>query len=113
VDVAAGSLVRLYRDTPHMAHDTYTGRRIRVTLAPRTYRVERGVVGYPTVGWLTGFADTPPAVVFVVEPPPDDSATLEIVGTCRGRVDDGHRRGNGVNFHVLVDGCSLFRHAAP
>lgn len=110
--MSPSSLVRLYRDTPGIARDTYTGRRVRVRLPAKGYLVVGDGVGYKGVGWFTGYADTPPVVLFLCDPPPDNSAPIEVVGVCAGRVEDGVRRGPGIDWQVRVTGCSLTRHAA-
>jgi hypothetical protein len=98
LEVSPSNLVRLYRDTPNLAADSFTGRRIRCRLTPGTYRVVPG-----GVGWVTGFQDLP-AVFFACDPPtgvlPTD--TLEVVGSCAGITHDGHRRGPGVDWFIMV-----------
>lgn len=110
VDVSPESLVRLYRDTPHIAHETYSGRRVRVNLPAGSYKIIQQGVGYRIVGWFTGFQDTPPVLVFFCDPPPDEKAALEIVGVCRGRTNDGLRRAPGIDFVITVTECSVLRH---
>lgn len=82
---------------------------MRVRLEPGEYRIIPGGVGHPPagVGWFTGFADTPPAVVFRCDPPPDETYGLVVVGLCRGAVADGVRRSPGIDFGIVVDECQV------
>lgn len=108
VDVSAASLVRLYRDTPHIANSSYTGLRIRVRLEPKTYKVNPDGLGWPAgVGWFAGFADTPPVIVFHCAPPADNTKALEVVGVCNGMTRDGVRRAPGINWCLDVADCSV------
>lgn len=113
IDVGPASLVRIYRDTPGIAASTYTGRRVRVRLPASGYVVKADGVGWSGVGWLTGFSDAPPALVFFCDPPPDNKSDIEVVGLCAGRSEDGHKRAPDVDWCVVVTECSLLRRAAP
>lgn len=99
LEVSPANLVRLYRDTPNLANDSFTGRRIRCRLTPGAYRLVPG-----GVGWVTGFQDLP-AVFFACDSQPAGvlpTDTLEVVGYCVGVTRDGHRRGPGVDWYVTV-----------
>lgn len=99
--VGIESLVDVY----HADRRYYDGRKIRVVLDAKSYRVSSGQVEARLCG--------PDSIVlFSVsrkeEVPDDNSHSLEIVGICRGRIRDGRIRcsdGIRIDWHVLVDSC--------
>lgn len=100
--VPASRLVNGYLDTPDLAHRTWTGRTVTVTLAAGNYSVTPDAVH-----WFTGFENTPPVIVFECERPPrDNTQTIRITGVCRGSFRDGKRRSPEIDFFVKVADCT-------
>lgn len=98
------SLVRTYRDSRQLADDTWLNRPVRCTVPAGTYTVTDRTLCYQT-----GMANTAPCIVFEFDTPPPTTGDIVIVGTCRGIIRDGHRRGQGVDFCVRVSDCSTAR----
>jgi hypothetical protein len=75
-DVDAATLHRSYRDRS----ERWTHRRVRVRLPAHSYSVAPGAVV-----WHAGADSDPPAVRFLCDRPPADSANpVELTGVCRG-----------------------------
>lgn len=97
------SLYRAYRDAPDMAHTTWTGHRVRITLLPRDYQTRPD-----GIHWFDSMKDAPAVFVFVTDRPPlDNSNTIEIIGVCRGRQNDGIVRGPLCDWHIRCDECTV------
>jgi hypothetical protein len=87
------------------------GKRVVMTLAPRTYTVVKDDDN-PGIHWHVVIprppaTPVPPAIVFLCQPPPDNSRFIEITGTVRGAVGDDTDRGSGVRFTISVDATGL------
>ena len=101
-DLDARSLHNSYLD----GSNRWTGKTIRVMLIPDAYTVSS-----EGIYWHTGRDTDPPSIVFiVVGAPKDNKEHIELVGVCRGRVEDGKLRGAGHRFHIRVDVISLSKH---
>lgn len=100
--VRATDLARNYRDRPAVASQAYDGRRVLVAL---TNPVVRG----HELHWHLAGPDVPAVVVCRFEGAvPTPAPVVWIVGTCRGRVDDGAAREfTGYTFHVVIEGCRV------
>lgn len=100
--MSPAAIVRVYRDTPELAKTAYTGATIRVRIEPSNYALAPRQIHWHQ----TGFTDAPPVIVFECRELPADSASeIEITGVCRGRVEDGKRRGPGIDWYVRVVDC--------
>lgn len=103
IPVQPAALVKIYRDFPLSTADAaYRGYRIICRLDPGTYTVAPDHVGF-----LSSNLPDPPVILFRCQPPPDARSRLEITGVCRGLTRDGVRRGAGIDWFLVVDGCEV------
>jgi len=98
--VRASDLARFYRDQPATASRAYDGRPVRVAL---TNPVARG----GELHWHVAGPDVPAVVVCrFAGPVPAAAPVVWVVGTCRGRTNDGAAREfSGYTFHVVIADC--------
>lgn len=87
--VSRQAMLRLYRDSPHLADQLYTGRRIHITMSSGEYRHA---------------ADLPP---LIVSDPPCEPGTVSTstIGICLGLYPCEEDRGDGCRFFIKLECC--------
>jgi hypothetical protein len=90
------ALVQNYAD----GFDAWTGHTVRVTLAPKTYRIDGAVIGW----YIT--SERPSAIEFHDGTVPSSiDRRIVIIGVCSGYVRDRVNRGAGIDGVVIIREC--------
>jgi hypothetical protein len=102
--VSASALVKYFRDfSQESADSVWKGRKIKVSLAAGSYNVEGSQVQV-----FSGFPHAPPVLIFeCAESLDGNKKSVEIVGKVRGMVRDGKNRGQGIDFRIEIERCSV------
>ena len=103
--VNANSLIKFYRDFAS-ADETWKGRKVQIALDGlplETYRVQDNQICV-----YSGMQNSEPCLICECAfCPPDNTKSIVVVGRVKGRVKDGKNRGNGIDWCVVVEGCSV------